>query len=57
MKMKKIEDRKYREEEYPDIYTEEGIQELIDNDEMMNGEAGFMNGYLEDEEAEEEEIV
>ena len=52
MKKKEILQR----EDFEDVYTEEGIQELVDNDAMMSGEAGFMNGYLEYEE-EEEEII
>ena len=28
-----------------DVYTEEGAQELVDNDEIDASEAGFMEGY------------
>lgn len=38
------------EEDSEDIYTEEGIQERIENDEMNYEEAGFMVGYLEEDE-------
>ena len=53
MKKKEILQR----DDFEDVYTEEGIQELVDNDEMMSGEAGFMNGYLDRDEEEEEEII
>ena len=56
--MSKKERKGYLEgEEIFDIYTEEGIQELVENDEMKIGEAGFMNGYLEEDEETEEEIA
>lgn len=56
--MNKKEERSYLEEEGTfDIYTEEGIQELVENDEMKIGEAGFMTGYLEEDEETEEEIA
>ncbi len=32
-----------------DIYTEDGIKQLIEEDEMSAEEEGFMLGYLDDE--------
>ena len=46
-----------KEEEWEDVYTFDGIQELIDNDEVNIEEAGFISGYLiQDEDDEEEEM-
>ena len=33
-------------EEELDIYTEEGIDEYVDDDSITAGEQGFMKGYL-----------
>lgn len=29
-----------------DIYTQEGVENYFENDELSNGEEGFMVGYL-----------
>lgn len=36
----------YDKEEELDIYTEEGIEEYIDDDSISASEEGFMIGYL-----------
>ena len=33
-------------QEEPDIYTEEGIEEYVDDDSISPTERGFMIGYL-----------
>ena len=33
-------------QEEPDIYTEEGIEEYVDDDSITPSEQGFMKGYL-----------
>ena len=37
------------------IYTEEDIEEMLDNDEISPEEEGFMSGYDEDSSEEEKE--
>lgn len=36
------------EEFEKDVYSEEGIECLVEDDEISNREFGFMSGYLED---------
>jgi hypothetical protein len=38
--------KKMQEEKEMDIYTEEGLGDYCDNDEIDPGEQGFMMGYL-----------
>ena len=37
----------YDKEEELDIYTEEGIEEYVDDDSISASEEGFMKGYLD----------
>ena len=33
-----------------DVYSDEEVDELVESDELSDEEAGFMHGYLEEEE-------
>jgi len=41
--------RRHRREWPEDIYNEEFREELLDDDEISAEEAGFMRGYMEEE--------
>ena len=41
--------RRLRREWPQDIYDEEFVEELLEDDEIDAAEAGFMHGYMEDE--------
>ncbi len=47
--------RRKNQEYDEDIYTEEGIQEQLESDEIEDWEAGFMEGYEQDMDENEEE--
>ena len=38
---------------YDDIYSEENLDEMVDDDTISTAEYGFMRGYLKEQELEE----
>ena len=49
-KMKEKKEKRTEEEFLEDIYTEEGMNSALDDDEISDAEHGFMQGYNTDEE-------